>query len=152
MMDRCLTLLLFILLIFKVPEAHAMYDYAWKYRLILVKAPERTNSDFQDQMERLEAPDEEAAITDRQILPIALLSNKRVAEYAHNPYQKSDLLPLPAYSHWLESYGATLDQNDFAVVLIGLDTGVKAVWEVPVSMQDIYERIDAMPMRRRELQ
>ena len=126
-----------------------MDDYAWNYRLILVKAPERANSDFQKQIKRIENPDERSAIAERQILPITLLSDEGRTEYGHNPYEEIDLPPLPAYDRWLDSYGAALDQNDFAVVLIGLDTGVKVVWEAPVSMQEIYKRIDAMPMRQR---
>ncbi len=39
----------------------------------------------------------------------------------------------------------------FAVVLIGKDGGVKSVWRQPVGAARIFTVIDAMPMRRQEM-
>ena len=39
----------------------------------------------------------------------------------------------------------------FAVILVGKDGGEKARWSAPVSPGDVFARIDAMPMRRREM-
>ena len=41
--------------------------------------------------------------------------------------------------------------SDFQAVLIGKDGGVKARWAEPVSLNALYELIDAMPMRQREM-
>jgi hypothetical protein len=43
------------------------------------------------------------------------------------------------------------EAGPFAVVLIGRDGGEKARWTEPVAATEIWERIDAMPMRRSEL-
>ena len=40
----------------------------------------------------------------------------------------------------------------FAVVLIGRDGGEKERWAEPVSAQEIFGKIDAMPMRQQEVQ
>jgi hypothetical protein len=42
------------------------------------------------------------------------------------------------------------EEADFAVILIGRDGGEKARWSEPVAATEIWERIDAMPMRRAE--
>jgi hypothetical protein len=39
---------------------------------------------------------------------------------------------------------------EWRVLLIGRDGGVKVVWEVTVPLAELFVRIDAMPMGRRE--
>ena len=41
--------------------------------------------------------------------------------------------------------------HDFEMILIGKDTGVKARWKNDFSQEDLFSRIDAMPMRRFEM-
>lgn len=43
-------------------------------------------------------------------------------------------------------------KNDFELILIGKDTGVKARWKTDFSQEDLFKRIDAMSMRRFEMQ
>ena len=47
--------------------------------------------------------------------------------------------------------GEVLDQTQTAVLLIGLDGGVKAQYKAWVEPQVIFDQIDRMPMRRAEL-
>ena len=42
-------------------------------------------------------------------------------------------------------------KKDFEFILIGKDTGVKARWMNDFSEEDLFNRIDAMPMRRFEM-
>jgi len=44
------------------------------------------------------------------------------------------------------------EEGEFAVILIGRDGGEKARWTEPVAATEIWERIDAMPMRRAEME
>ena len=44
-----------------------------------------------------------------------------------------------------------LPDGDFQVVLIGKDGGVKARWSEPVSPSAVFDLVDAMPMRMREM-
>ena len=41
--------------------------------------------------------------------------------------------------------------QDFELILVGKDTGVKARWKSSFSQEDLFNRIDAMPMRRFEM-
>ena len=45
----------------------------------------------------------------------------------------------------------TLQIDDFEVVLIGKDGGVKLRSKTPVSLESLFARIDAMPMRLQEM-
>lgn len=42
--------------------------------------------------------------------------------------------------------------GDFAVVLVGRDGAAKERWSEPVSAHEIFGKVDAMPMREREVQ
>ncbi len=44
-----------------------------------------------------------------------------------------------------------IEAGRFAVVLVGKDGGEKARWSGPVSEREVFARVDAMPMRRREM-
>ncbi len=44
-----------------------------------------------------------------------------------------------------------LPDHGFAVVLLGKDGTIKAVWHAPVEPARVFALIDAMPMRRREM-
>lgn len=48
-------------------------------------------------------------------------------------------------------YVVDANSGAFEVVLIGLDGGVKKIWMRHVEAQDVFDAIDAMPMRQREL-
>ena len=42
-------------------------------------------------------------------------------------------------------------RQDFELILVGKDTGVKARWKSNFSQEDLFNQIDAMPMRRFEM-
>jgi hypothetical protein len=42
-------------------------------------------------------------------------------------------------------------KHDFEMILIGKDTGVKARWTTGFTQEELFSRIDAMPMRRFEM-
>jgi hypothetical protein len=73
----------------------------------------------------------------------------------HGPsFEDRDLLT----TIFLENAEATEARNrygvkpgSFVVVLVGRDGGEKFRSEDPVSAQELFDRIDAMPMRRREM-
>lgn len=48
-----------------------------------------------------------------------------------------------------EQFG--VENETFTVVLVGKDGGEKFRWQEPVEPGDLFDRIDVMPMRRREL-
>jgi hypothetical protein len=41
--------------------------------------------------------------------------------------------------------------KNFEVFLIGLDGGIKIKQTKPITLEELYQKIDAMPMRRSEL-
>ncbi|MDI9244240.1 DUF4174 domain-containing protein [Marinobacter sp. CHS3-4] len=109
-------------------------DYQWKHRLILVQAAPETK----DAVETLWGSN--VGIEDRDILwfvnaESGLLSNQSI-------------VPIG-----VERDVKTLLENarpDERVLLIGKDGGIKSR-EASLNLEAIFQRIDAMPMRQREM-
>lgn len=115
-----------------------MRDFAWEARPLLIFTPSLDDNRLTTQMRHLE--DDAEALRDRDMRVIVT-----GPESVEIDGQASDL-SAPAMR---DRYGVAAD--DFAVLLIGKDTGVKLRSDDPVSMNDIYALIDSMPMRRREM-
>jgi hypothetical protein len=112
--------------------------YRWKNRLLLVFSASREA--YKEQFLLLEGlePDFE----DRDLLLGKFLEG-----------ETGELDGLPASTEDPAKLRTHLDIHDarFAVVLIGKDGGEKFRSHEPVSMENLFERIDAMPMRRQEI-
>lgn len=105
----------------------------WDYRVILVDAR------IPDAIARLEAA--QAAIDERDILWFALEEGRISTNYpgALAPSLRAEL------------EAKVFSRSDEAVFLIGKDGGLKAT-ATHLDLPALFERIDAMPMRRREME
>ncbi len=115
--------------------------YRWKYRLLLVMAPSASDPRLTAFEKRLSVRAED--VRDRDLLTLRLLETvpSGPAEHRISPEDVEALR---------RRYRAA--PGGFAVILIGKDGGVKLVQDERVSLQAIFDLIDTMPMRRREMQ
>lgn len=96
-------------------------------RQFLIFTPSESEK-YKEQRTVLES--QEPGFEDRDLLTIVFLENEEATE-ARNRYG--------------------VKPGSFVVVLVGRDGGEKFRSEEPVSAQELFDRIDAMPMRRREM-
>lgn len=103
--------------------------YRWSARVVVISAP---------------GPDDASLIAQRAILAKAGTGLK-----------ERDLVILEAVGETREAVALRrrlgLPAGAFRAALIGKDGGVKRVEAAPLPVQDLYETIDAMPMRRDEM-
>lgn len=115
--------------------------------LVITGNRDETFSDLTiDQLRAL--PD---ALLDRQIAVLRfreddLFELEALSDYNYGGWYRMDA----AEQRYMEEQLQT-DNNVFSVVLVGLDGEVKKVWLEPVEPQEIFDVIDQMPMRVREL-
>ncbi len=114
--------------------------YQWKNRLLLIMAPSDTDPRVVGFESRLAARRDD--IRDRDLLTLRLLE-------AGPSVQPDQTLSPESVQALRRRYGAA--PGRFLVILIGKDGGVKLVQEEQVSLQAIFDLIDTMPMRRREM-
>ena len=116
-------------------------EYLWQNRLVLVFAPRADDGRLLRQRAILaEAAD---GLSDRDIVNWELVYLDSVTVDGH---QKAHLSTNPFY----DEYNVGL--KDFVFILIGKDGEVKLRKEEPVSAEELFATIDAMPMRQREMQ
>lgn len=121
--------------------AFRLEDYQWKNRLVLLFAPSKKSPAYEQQMRLLESA-EQAALADRDLLVVRLLHEGQ-SHAGHQPVRAQDARALR------ERFEVAPDA--FAVLLLGKDGTEKRRSVAPVQPQALFEQIDAMPMRQREM-
>lgn len=116
-------------------------DHRWTHRLLLVFAPSDEHPQLLEQ--RQMATGFVEGFRDRDLLFISVLE-KGESLADNRPIDQASVEKLRA------RYG--IESDDFAVILVGKDGTEKRRSGRPVPIEDLFEQIDQMPMRMRELQ
>jgi len=113
--------------------------YQWSYRPVFVFAPSAGHPDLERQKAFNRAS--EAPYRERDIVVVSVVGARVAAA----------LGPAPGASaaDLRRRFGVARD--DFSIILVGKDGGVKLRSDSPVSPERLAEVIDAMPMRQREM-
>ncbi|PIG92408.1 DUF4174 domain-containing protein [Gloeocapsopsis sp. IPPAS B-1203] len=114
-------------------------SYQWKNRLLLVAAPSENTPEYQQQMQLFS--DQTAEFADRDLLLIELFSQGTSRINGKN-VDSADVTQIK------QQFNIS---NEFSVVLIGKDGTVKRRETTPIEPTAIFQKIDAMPMRQREM-
>ena len=114
--------------------------YRWKSRLLLIFAPNAADPDLVVLEDKLSA--RPAEVQDRDMLVFRILE-EGTSRRGDEPLALNDAVSLR------RRYKAK--PGRFTVILIGKDGGVKLVREGHVALQEIFDLIDTMPMRRQEM-
>ena len=125
------------------PRAQPPQDlsqYQWKNRLLLVFAPSEQNPAYLDLHDQLQASETE--LVDRDLIVFRLFAEGQ-GSVAEAPIGNDSVSFL--YNRFDVQQGAS------TVVLIGKDGGEKLRQVDGFDLQAIFDRIDAMPMRQREM-
>jgi hypothetical protein len=115
-------------------------QYQWENRLVLLFAPSPSYTDYQIQMDSFQQ--EKSGMSDRKLVVLSVFSDSMTST-DNKAWTDTDVRNLRI--NYLPG-----DQES-ASLLIGLDGGVKWRTDIPASTAELFSRIDAMPMRRREL-
>lgn len=125
-----------------------MQQYLWTHRPLLIFAP--TPDDARLNVQRRIARDADDGFADRQMLLIEIIAagDSRIVRPgdASNPKPISDIQVNEIRRRFRPSV------TGFTVMLIGKDGGVKLRKTEPVTADELFALIDAMPMRIRETQ
>lgn len=122
-------------------QAQDLSSHQWKDRLILILTEDTANETYQQQLDELYS--DQQGLEDRKLVIYTILPDKfkRDDEAGQGWIQSGEL-----YSKYKES------DDSFEILLIGLDGGVKLRQDQFLSNKKLFDRIDQMPMRRRELE
>ncbi len=110
------------------------------HRLLLVLAPAVQSPAYESQMLQFTDTDEARAARDLLIAQVLFEGASRVGKQALG---EADATALRAH------FG--VEDDGFLAVLIGKDGTEKERYDAPVAAAAVFEAIDAMPMRQREM-
>ncbi|MCC5640794.1 DUF4174 domain-containing protein [Nostoc sp. CHAB 5844] len=113
----------------------------WLNRVLLVFAPSVDNYSYQQQMQLFEQ--HQNGFTDRDLVLVQVLATDK-------SYVNGQLIDESSAANLRNRFG--VDKQNFRVILVGKDGGVKRQDTTPVEVKAIFEQIDAMPMRQQEMQ
>lgn len=125
----------------KVPSnTFDLHQFQWRNRLLLIFAPSPTSEVYIEQQRLFH--DYSAALDERDMIIGSLFEQSEgyVGNSAIQPVEASALRTR-----------FKVGSGSFTALLVGKDGGVKEHFETPVTPEQLFAIIDAMPMRRQEM-
>ncbi|MGI9543766.1 MAG: DUF4174 domain-containing protein [Cyclobacteriaceae bacterium] len=115
-------------------------DYQWHNRVLLVFAPTANHEAYQEQLTMLLA--DHSGLEERDVVVFRIFPTK-----AASP--KGGRLSDREIKGLREKY--QISEDEFWVILIGKDGSTKLSRSEPLANQELFNVIDAMPMRKQEM-
>lgn len=115
-------------------------QYKWKNRLLLIFAPDDGHSLLHNLESDIAAQPGE--VSERDLIVFKIIENGP-------SFMAATRLDPQTAAHIRNKFKASHER--FTCILVGKDGGIKLRRKDPVRLQDIFELIDAMPMRQQEM-
>jgi hypothetical protein len=125
--------------------AFDLNTYQWKNRLLLVFAPSENSPAYHRQMQLFQG--QQAGFKERDLLLVELLTESTSRAYG----QTLDDARARSQSVREARSRFHVAPQDFQVILVGKDGTAKRRESNPIQPEVIFNEIDAMPMRQREM-
>ena len=119
-------------------------DHKWQNRILIIQTTSETTDLYQEQLEELK--DSETAFIDRKLVLYELVGNQvRMTDYNSDRTDRT-------WKTASKSISAKFKDNvAFKITLVGLDGGIKLQQTEVLKKNELFQTIDAMPMRKNEL-
>lgn len=125
-------------------NAQNLEKHTWKNRILVVKTSDSASEKYQEQIKEFRNADEE--LKDRKFVLYKMIGD----DFESIDYTNRELIDAGKTEG--KQIGKTLNnQENFEVILIGLDGGVKLQQTEVLRKEALFKIVDAMPMRRNEL-
>lgn len=141
---RVTLLLILGCLMYYNTTAQNLEKHQWRNRVLIVKSENDQNKIFQDQLKELESNTDELSV--RKIVFYQIVDSKyELLDYSKKDKNVSGRLSNQLAEEMLHK------NNEFEIILIGLDGGIKLRKTEILTTKELFQTIDSMPMRKAEL-
>lgn len=123
-----------------LPQEDLLREYRWKNRLVLIFSVDSSHKQSIAQLDELTSVKD--GLDERELLTF-LVRNDSVMDQGNQSVSAINAVSLRNQF--------SVEQEEFAVLLIGKDGGVKLRSKEKISAVDLFALIDGMPMRRSEI-
>jgi hypothetical protein len=121
--------------------------HRWEHRLLFVFAPSASDADLREQ--RAAFREQAAGFRDRDLLLLTLTGDGKKGAFQAEPGGDARPLTTAAVRRLYDRF--RVDASEFRIVLVGKDGTEKRRDPAPVTARSLFDTIDAMPMRQREM-
>jgi hypothetical protein len=120
--------------------AQDLEQHQWKNRILIVKTNQDSNNLFEKQIREILS--DKKGITERKL--IIYTANDAILKMLD--FSKNKEIKISNVKE-----GILKPKENFEILLIGLDGGIKLKQDKFLALEKLYSIIDAMPMRKQEL-
>ena len=128
-------------------QEKSLSPFQWDYRPLVIFTPSIDDEAFLEQFEEINA--HLPGFYDRDMLRVRVTKGTEKASLHARTLPNLTPDKIPETKTLYETYNVPADE--FAVILVGKDGTEKIRWSEPVEMEDVFSKIDSMPMRKREM-
>lgn len=115
-------------------------QYQWKNRILIVFAKSEKSANYQKQLQKFEKQRE--ALIERDMIIFSVFDKKIITP-------EKEISSAASAEHLRQQYN--ISGSGLSVVLVGKDGGEKLTQHDFIPTEKLFELIDQMPMRRREM-
>ncbi len=134
------SLLVIIILSSANMKAQDLTGHKWENRLVLILTNQTDNEYYRKQVEELK--NYQDGVNERKILVYHITPDSYKTGLSDEEWQKTETY----YRHYINK------DSQPEIILIGLDGGIKLRKNEFLSAEKLFSTIDAMPMRRQEIE
>lgn len=139
-----LLLLVGCMMIVNILSGQELEEYKWKNRILIIESTSKSDIIYRNQIDEFLNSEDELA--DRKLVIFEVIGKRfRKIDFS-NPDEVLVWTELKEYKN-----SDFKIPSKFKVTLIGLDGGIKATKENVMKKNELFQMIDAMPMRKWEL-
>ena len=124
-------------------NAQDLKEHRWKNRILVVKTKSLSSKNYQQQLEEFTNSSE--ALAERKMIMYTIV---RYTYYKKDFSKKMPDKPGKTTQKTLEKF---TPNEDFEVILIGLDGGIKLRQTKVLTKKELLDKVDSMPMRSSEM-
>jgi len=139
-------IVLFLILIVTAMTLHAqdLQKHQWQHRILIVHTTDADSEKFVDQLQAFNG--QEKGLIERKLILYKIIGNQlELLDFKNSRPLDSGTISENFIYKYLQN------TNDFKIILLGLDGGIKLQQESILSIDTLFNTIDAMPMRQREM-
>ncbi len=115
-------------------------QFKWENRLLFLFAPEQSSPEFSELQREISG--RQPGVADRDLVVFKILEN---GSSRMNSTEMDSQTAAAIRKRFF------VPEGRFTVILVGKDGGIKMKTEAPVTLDEIFDRIDSMPMRKEEM-
>ena len=132
-------LILLLIMTYSTAIAQKLSSHKWQDRIIIIQVNDPANQLLEKQL--IELKKHKAGLDDRNLIVYQMIQNKYKKGFSNDGQWESTK----------DSDNIKQTDEEFEVLLIGLDGGIKLRKNEFISCQELFEVIDQMPMRQSEI-